>query len=145
MIYPFMWFFPVFFIQNIFIECLLCAKHCSRCFRYISEPKRQKQTKIPAGVKLALHGSEVWSKDQEFQHPLKVCEKYGMCHPDLLTPLWPFNKLLRLIWCMFKFETHFSSAPDFYFGVFSWFQMTSLFTCLKPVCPWGCKLFEVKD
>lgn len=67
-----------------------------------------------------------------------------MCHPDLLTHLWPLNQLLRLILCMFKFETHFSSAPVFYFGVFSCFQMTSrsvylLKTCLpmKLKAVWG--------
>ena len=99
-----------------------------------SEPKRQKQTKIPAGVNLALHDSEVWSKDPEAQHHLKVCKKFGMCHPDLLTHLWPFNKPLSLILCMFKFETHFSSAPVFYFGVFSCFQMTSLSVYLLKTC-----------
>ena len=104
------------------------------CFFKDLPQAKDRNRKIPAGMNLALHGSEVWSKDREFQHHLKVCEKYGMCHPDLLTHLWPLNQLLRLILCMFKFETHFSSAPVFYFGVFSCFQMTSLSVYLLKTC-----------
>lgn len=39
------------FIQQMFVECLLCARHCSRHWGHSSELNRQK---IPALVELTL-------------------------------------------------------------------------------------------
>lgn len=121
------------FIWNIFNGYLLCAKHCSRYFGYNREPKRQRYLPL-----WPLQFSEVWSKDQECQHHLEACKKYRTwVLPRPLNHVLLFNKILRLLKCMFKFKKYSSHVPVLYFILFLHFKwhtyLTVIFIWWNPV------------